>query len=419
MSRRKDFWRRRRVAALIIIVVAACLLTFGAFRFARAVPDIPSAVVKRGEFVDYLQLRGEVKATKSVTITAPFEAGELTILKIVQDGQQVKKGDMVVEFDTTTLQQNLKQDQTDVKAAEAAIQQSKAQARMKEEQDKTDLMKAQFDVESAKLDASKQEIVSKIEGEEAQLKLADTQQKLKETETKLKADQASDAADILSKKQVYDKAVYQVQKTERSLGELVLKAPQDGIVTLDMNWQAAGPFGNGTPFKTGDRAWPGAAVAELPDISSMLVTARVDETERGRLQAGMPATVRIDAIPDREFNGHISDISSIASVDFTGGWPFPRNFTMKITLDGSDSRLRPGMSTNVRVATERIEDAITAPTGAIFHKEGMSVAYVLHGSKFEQRNVEEARHSGDEVMIVKGLQAGERVALRDPTLKQQ
>jgi len=419
MSRLKDFWNRRRGTVLIAAAVACGLLAFGAFRYARAVPDIPSAVVKRGELVDYLQLRGEVKSTKSVTIAAPFEAGDLTILKIVADGQQVKKGDMVVEFDTTTLQQNLKQDQSDEKAAEAAIQQSKAQARMKEEQDTTDLMKARFDVESAKLDASKQEIVSKIEGEEAQLKLADTEQKLKETETKLKADQASDAADILSKKQAYDKAVYQVQKTERSLGELVLKAPQDGLVTLDMNWSAAGPFGNGMPFKAGDRAWPGAAVAELPDTSSMLVTARVDETERGRLQVEMPTTVRIDAIPDREFSGHISEISSIASVDFTGGWPFPRNFTMKVVLDGSDSRLRPGMSTNVRVATERISDAITVPSEAIFHKEGMSVAYVLHGSKFEQRNVEEARHSGDEVMIVKGLQAGERVALRDPTVKQQ
>lgn len=418
MSRLRNFWKRRRGATLLIFAAVGGMLVFGAFRLTKAVPDIPSAVVKRGEFVDYLQLRGEVKAPKSVTIAAPFEAGDLGILHIVTDGQKVKKGDVVVEFDTTTLKQELKQDESDAKAAEAAIQQSKAQARMKEEQDTTDLMKARFDVESAKLDVSKQEIVSKIDGEEAQLKLADAEQKLNQADTQLKADKASDEADIQSKQQAYDKTQYQVQKTERSLGVLVLKAPIDGIATLDTNWRAASMFGSGAPFKAGDRVWPGAAVVELPDLSSMIVTTRIDETERGRVQVSEPVTLRIDAIPDTDFNGHITEISTIASEDFSGGWPFPRNFTMDVTFDSTDNRLRPGMSTNVRVATERIPDAITIPSGAVFRKEGVSVAYVLHGSKFEERTIQEARHSGDEVMVTKGLAAGERVALRDPTVKQ-
>jgi HlyD family secretion protein len=412
-------WKKRRGAILISCAVLAALLVFGAFRLTKAGPDIPSALVKRGEFVDFLQMRGSVKAPKSVTIAAPFEAGDLGILTIVKDGQAVKKGDVVVEFDTTTLKQELKQDESDAKAAQASIQQSKAQAQMKEEQDTTDLMKARFDVESAKLDVSKSEIVSKIDGEEAQLKLEDAEQKVKESETKLKADRASDAADIQAKEQAHDKATYQVQKTERSLGVLVLHAPQDGIVTVDTNWRASSMFGNGAPFKVGDRAWAGAAVAELPDLSSLVIEARVDETERGRVSVGEPVTLRIDAVPGKDFNGHISDISTIASVDFSGGWPFPRNFAMTVALDETDSRIRPGMSTNVRIATDRFADAITIPAGAVFHKEGTNIAYVLHGSKYEERAVEEGRRSGDEVMVTKGLQAGERVALRDPTVKQQ
>jgi multidrug efflux pump subunit AcrA (membrane-fusion protein) len=414
-----NLWKKRRGAILISFAVLATLLVFGAFRLTKAGPDIPSALVKRGEFVDYLQMRGGVKAPKSVTIAAPFEAGDLGILTIAKDGQAVKKGDVVVEFDTTTLKQELKQDESDAKAAEAGIQQSKAKARMTEEQDTTDLMKAKFDVESAKLDVSKSEIVSKIDGEEAQLKLEDAQQKQKEIETKLKADQASDAADIQAKEQAHDKTVYQMQKTERSLSVLVLRAPIDGIVAIDTNWRASNIFGNGAPFKAGDRAWAGAAVAELPDLSSMVIEARVDETERGRVRVGEPVTVRIDAVPDKEFNGHIADIGTIASVDFSGGWPFPRNFAMTVALDESDSRIRPGMSTNVRIATDRFADAITIPSGAVYHKEGLSVAYVVRGSKFEERTIEEGRRSGDEVMIAKGLRAGERVALRDPTVKQQ
>lgn len=420
VGRIRGAWKRRRGTIVTLFAATAALILIGAFRMARAVPDIPSALVQRGEFVDYLQVRGEVKAPKSVTIAAPFEAGSLQILKIVSNGQQVKKGDTVVEFDTTTLKQSLAQDQSEAKSSDAEIQQARAAARIKEEQDTTDLMKAKFDVESAKLDVSKSEIVSKIDGEEAQLKLADAEQKLKEAEAKLKADQTADAADTQSKQQEHDKTLYQVQQTERSLGVLVLKAPLDGMVTVSTNWQSGGMFGNnGAPFKAGDRAWPGTAIAEIPDLSTLNIVSRIDESERGRIQVGQAVMVRVDAIPDGEFSGHISEISTIASLDFSGGWPIRKNFTMTVTLDKVDSRLRPGMSTNVRVATERMADAITIPAGAVFHKEGQTLAYVLRGSKYEERPVEAARHSGDTVMITKGLQAGERVALKDPTVKQQ
>jgi HlyD family secretion protein len=419
MSNPPSFWKRKRGTILVLAVVVAIFLLFGAFRLAKAVPDIPSAVVARGEFVDYLQVRGEVKAVTSATIAAPFEAGDLKILKLAANGQQVKKGDVVVEFDTTTLKQTLAQDQSTSKSADAEIEQSRAQARMKEEQDLTDVMKARYDVESAKLDASKQEILSKIDGEEAELKLADAQQKLKEVEAKLTADKASDAADIQSKQQKRDKTVHQVGLSEHSLNLLVLKAPIDGMVALDTNWQSSGPFGNGAPFKQGDRAWPGAAIAELPDLSSLNLSGRIDETERGRVQVGQIVSVRIDAIPDRDFTGRVSDISTTASIDFSGGYPFRKNFTMTVTLDSSDPRLRPGMSTNLRVATDRIANAITIPSEALFHKEGRSVAYILRGSKYEERQVEVERRSGDQLLIGKGLQAGDRVALRDPTEKQQ
>lgn len=419
MNKLASLWKRRWATILVVAVVLAGILLFGAFRFAKAVPDIPSALVQRGEFVDYIQLRGEIKAVTAVTIAAPFEAGDLQILKIAANGQQVKKGDVVVEFDTTTLKQALAQDQSTMKSSDAEIQQSRAQARIKEEQDLTDVMKARYDVEAAKLDASKQEILSKIEGEEAELKLADAEQKLKELETKLTADKASDVADIQSKEQKRDKSLYQVQRSDHSLHILTLKAPIDGMVALDTNWRASSMFGNGAPFKAGDRAWPGAAIAELPDLSKLNITVRIDEAERGRIQIGQNASVRIDAIPEGEFNGHVSEISTLASIDFSAGWPFPKNFSMTVALDNQDAKLRPGMSTNVRIATDRIPNAIIIPAGALFHKEGQSVAYVLRGSQFDERRIEVERRSGDQLLISKGLQPGDRIALQDPTAKQQ
>ena len=410
-----QLWRGKKRVVVGISAVVATLLIFGAFRLANSTPKIPMAVVQRGEFVDYLELRGEAKAARSVTITAPYEAGDLQILKITPTGTQVKRGDVIVEFDTTNPKQTLAEAQSELKSADAEIEQSRAASRLKEEQDLTDVMKARFDVESARLDASKQEILSKIDGEESQLKLADAQQKLNEAETKLKADKDYDAADLQGKIQKHDQADFKVKQNERIVSVLELRAPSDGIVTLLNNWRASGFFGNGAPFKAGDRAWPGAALAELPDMSSLEITARVDETERSRIQPDEPLTIRIDAIPDRGFSGHIAEISTTGSTDFTAGWPFPRNFATQITVDTPDPRLRPGMQANLRIATERVSNGILLPSQALFHDGGQTIAYVLNRGKFVARPVDVARRSGDQLLIAKGLEPGERVATQDPT----
>src|SRR5207245_2199438 len=230
------------------------VLGFGAFRLASSTATIPTAEVRRKDFVDTLQIKGEVKALRSKIIAAPYGAGDLQIVNLVANAAKVKKGDLLVEFDATTVKQKLAQDQSSVKSAEAEIQQSRATARLKEEQDLTDVMTAKFNVKKARLDASKQEILSAIDGEQAKLKVADAEEKLKEAEAKLKADRSSAGADLASKKQKLDQAKFQVQQDERSLAFLSLRAPLDGVVALQNHWQ---PQGGSTPFKPGDRAWPG------------------------------------------------------------------------------------------------------------------------------------------------------------------
>ena len=382
---------------------------------ARPALNLPSALVQKGEFVDYVQVRAQTSARRSMTITAPYQSGDLQIIKLAQNGSEVKKGEVVTQFDATTMKQSLAQDESTLKSSDAEIKQAKAQANLKEEQDLTDVMKARYEAEKAKLDASQQEIVSKIAGAEAELKLSDAESKLQDAEAKLKSDQDADKADIESKQQKREQAVYDVQQAQRSLDSLTLRAPSDGMMTLMPNWRASGPFGGSAPFKAGDRAWPGAGIAELPDLSTMEIAGRIDETQRGRVQVGQTATVHIDAIPDKDFSAKVERISEIASMDFTSGWPFPRNFSITFSLASSDPRLRPGMTANVRIAVDRVPNGIIIPSEAMFHKSGQSVAYVILGSKFEERPIVVARRSGDQLLIEKGLEAGERVALRDPT----
>jgi hypothetical protein len=67
-------------------------------------PDLPTARVTRGEFVDTLEIRGEIKPLKSVVLSSPMQSGELQILKLAKSGTMVKAGDVLVQFDPSTLQ---------------------------------------------------------------------------------------------------------------------------------------------------------------------------------------------------------------------------------------------------------------------------------------------------------------------------
>lgn len=413
MTRISRLWTERKTSVIAVLLLATGVL-FGAVRYSSRAPSVPLFVVKRGDFIDSLQFRGEVKALKSVTIVAPAEAGDFQILKIAADGAPVKQGDVVVQFDKTRTEQDLAQNRSALKSSQAEIDQARAQARLTEEEDLTAVMKARYDVEAAKLDASKQEVVSRIEGAEAQLKLADAEQKVRELEQKLKSDRKSSEAATQSKIQASQKAAYDVQRAERALAGTTLRAPLAGVITLVQNFRGQGP----EIFKPGDRAWAGAQMAELPDISTLRISARVEETGRGRLAVGQTVTVHMDAIADRDFTGKIGQISTIATSDFSGGWPFPRNFDLEMALDQTDARLRPGMTAQITVLVDKVQNALTLPVQASFQKSGQTVAYVWSGSKFQERVIEIGRRSGDRLLVAKGLSPDDRVALADPTGKQ-
>ncbi len=397
------------------------LVAVGAVALHRSsAPQIPTAEVRRGEFVDYIQIRGEIKALNSVQLTAPSVGGDLQIIKLVPTGTLVKKGDIVVEFDTGNLQRTLEQKQSELKSAEAEIERSRAETRLSKEQQATDVLQGRYDVDRAKLDSSQQEILSEIDGAKNRLKLTDAEQKFTELQQKDKSTDASGAADIEAKKLKRRKALFDVRLAEKQIASLTLRAPADGMVTIMPNFRARNWMSGGsTPdFKEGDRAWGGAAVAELPDLTVVRANARVDESDRGRLAPSQTATVRMDAIADKEFRATVADISPLAKIDYSS-WPFTKNFDIALQIFDVDPRIRPGMSATGRIAVERIANGILVPPEAVFEKNGSSVAYVLRGSKFEERPVEVARRSKSVLLIGSGLQPGEKTAIKDPTQEKQ
>jgi hypothetical protein len=266
------------------------------------------------------------------------------------------------------------------------------------------------------METQKQEILSVIEGQKAKLALNDAEQKLAEIESRMKSDRASSASNLASKEKRREAALFQVHRDELQLAALSLRAPGDGTIIIENNEQASGPMQPSAPYKAGDHAFPGTALAQLPDASTLRISARVEEAQRGQVQLKQSANIRVDAVPDRHYNGLVNEISSTASMDFNAGWPFPKNFTLGISLADQDPRLAPGMGALVRIAVDHIANGLVLPSTAIFRKEGRTLVYVRHGSKFEETVVEVVRRSGDEVLIAQGVKAGDEVALKDPTV---
>ena len=403
--------RRKIVGGLIAVaIVVAIAGVSGAFGRGDSV-DVPTTAVTRGEFIDYLQVRGEVKAVRSIPLTAPSSAGDLQILELAKNGTTVKKGDVVVRFDPVPVQRTHAEKLSELKQAEEEIGKTEAQYQIQTQQAQTDLVKARYDVQRAELDAATQEFLPRLEGEQKQVLLASARERLRENERKLKALHDITRAEVASKRQKRDKARLDVQQAERQLGALQLVTPVDGAVTIMPNWRACCPPPD---FKAGDRAFPGQIIADVPDLATMRVTARLEEAERGRMQAGQKVIVRADAVPDRELTGRIEDISTLARIDFSN-WPPLRNFDLIVQLDDTDKRLRPGMNTSVRVAVDRVADAVLIPVRAVFEKNGRSVAYVAraHGG-WDERLVQIARRGQEQLVVSDGVKPNERVALKDP-----
>jgi multidrug efflux pump subunit AcrA (membrane-fusion protein) len=407
--------RRRTLIGLaaVVVVIAAAGIAMNART--GSVPNISTVDVTRGDFVDYIQIRGDIRPAKSVVLAAPLQAGgELQIVKLVKNGSVVKKGDIVVEFDATQLKQRLMERQSELKTAEGEIEQVVAQQKITAEQRQTELTKAKYDVERAKLDLGKRDLVSRIEYEAAKLSLADAEQRLKEVDAKILSTKAAAEAELVGKRRRRDKAKFDVERTEQSIGALKLEAPADGTVNILENPRSGGPFGGGVEFREGDRAWAGASILELPDLSSIHLEARLDESDRGRLKVGQAATVRIEAVPGKDFTAKVDLISVLARVDFSSGWPPVRNFDLGLILDDKDPRIRPGMTATARIAADRLPSVTLVPAEAIFQKDGRAVVYRLNGSKFDEAAIEIVRRGREQAAVSDGVQPGDKLAVRRP-----
>jgi multidrug resistance efflux pump len=372
------------------------------------------AKVRKGEFVIAVRTRGEIKSVHSEFITAP-QVPNPRIVRLAESGKPIKKGEVVVEFDAAQLEQTLLERNTSVRTVDSEVVQTKASHKIVDEQDGMNLMTADYNLQRAKLDASKAEVVSAIEGEKSKIDVTISDGELNQVKTTAGAHKKTQRADLDRLQQKKEKVVRDAERTKEYLSKMVLRAPNDGIVNLLPNFRAQGSFGSAPPpFKEGDQAWTGAAIAEIPDLSNMRMELKLDEVDRGRLQIGQKVKVRVDAIADRELTAELDWISPIATVNFRGMGMSEKTFPARATLKELDPRLRPGMSATAEIIIESIPNSLIIPVRSSFMSNGKPAVYIQNGQDFQVRPIEVGKRTDTDMVVLKGLKEGEVVTLENP-----
>jgi len=280
------------------------------------------------------------------------------------------------------------------------------------EDDKQLLSDAQYQWERSKLEVSKAEIVSALQAEESKIEMGLAEQKVGVEEAKSALNVTSNDAKIASLRRARDKAKDELDLTQYRLSQMEIRAPIKGWVNYLPN-QSQGWI-NAKPFKLGDQVWPGAAVAELPDLETLEMEGKIEEIDRGRMSLGQEIRVRIDSLPEAVFPAKLEQLSPMTVMGWE--WPPTRTFRGFAKLAQADERLRPGMNGRMDVVVNRIPDAISIPVKALFTVHGKPTVYVAERGRYRPVQVEVLARNPDEA-AVKGLAAGSHVTLVEPEKK--
>jgi HlyD family secretion protein len=392
----------------LAVLSAASWVGVNRYRGTQTSGDLPVAQAREGEFLEIIRCRGELRAGRSAQIYAPI-VPNLRIAWLAASGETVQTGDPVVRFDSSTVEQQLVQKEAQVKQSQATLDQAIAQARIDSDKDQSDLTDARYNVEKARLATVGNEFVGRIQAEEARIDLTVAEQKLKVQEANIALHESAAKRRIAALTRQRDQAQADVDLTKTRMTQMEIKAPLSGVVVFVSNYNQ-GPL-NAKPFKVGDSVYSGMNLAEIPDMSSLAMDAKVEETDRGRIGVGKDVRVRVDALPELTIPGKITQISPLA--ELSNDYPPTRSFRAYAAIQDPDSRLRPGMNGGMDIIIDRLPKAITIPAKAVFTRDGKPVVFVQSGSAYRVMTVQLLARNPDEV-AVSGIKAGVTVALADP-----
>lgn len=373
------------------------------------VKEVPVGKVVRGTFYLDIYEEGEIEATRSTNITSPnisWRYGTMKITQIVKDGKEVKTGDTLLVFDPSEVKKG-------VVEAEARLGMNRAELEELQAQQESDLEELKADYEIARISQEISKIKFESAGYEANIKKKEIQLNLE------KANIALDRADeqiknrikiqreeLKQKKLSIDQDVARLTEANETLKKLFLVSPSPGIAILNISWSS------GNKFQVGDQCWAGFPLIQLPDLSSLKATVKINEVDISKISKGLNVEIKPDAFSNSIYKGEVSTVANLAvNKDEKSKI---KVFPVEIQLKGTDKKLLPGLTVSCRIIIGKIKNAIFIPLDALHPEGAFNYVYKKTTKGFEKTSVETGASNSDYIVITKGLNESDKVAMADP-----
>jgi RND family efflux transporter MFP subunit len=409
----------RKSVGLALVAAAIIGAGFGISRGLRAAmdamaareTDVPTTLVRRGDVAIAVTARGELQGGGAMPLVVPRAgAAELPITFLRETGELVEKDEVVVEFDTSGQDYDLLEAEADLEEARQQLVEAEAKARIALEQARLQVATARADLEIAELDQLENDFLGAIQQRQNQIALERARNRHEQAVEGLAHRQGTSDAAVATAQAAVREAQAKAQTARETMANLTLRAPAAGYVELGPNTSGLTVFFSGMQlptFQLGDVARPGQLIATIPDMSRWEVSAQIPETDRAFLETNQPAIVRPKAMPGREFRGHISLLGG------SSGSSWNRTFNCRIALDEVHDDLRPGMTVDVVINVETIENALWIPSQAVFEREGRWFVYREAPEGYLTQEVTLERRTESQA-VVSGIDEGVTIALAEP-----
>jgi HlyD family secretion protein len=318
----------RWVLALIILVAVGLATAQGLRPHPPPPVDVSTAIVKRQDVTRTVNAAGHLQARETVKVSSNV-TGDLLSLS-VKEGDHVKRGQVLGQIDKRLEESQVAQFRGAVASAVAQTAQVEATII----QDERDL-------------ARRKQMVAENVAPASDLEKADTQ---------LKLDQSRRTA----QKQLVAQNQGQLETALYNLSRATLTAPIDGTI-LELNHKV-GERIRGSDFSED-------VVLLIGGLSDMEVKAEVGEHEVVGIHEGDEATVEIDAMPDKQFKGHVVAVGKNAQIKNQGTDAEVTTFFVRVGLDTPPEGALPGLSASVAIATATHPKVLTVPIQAVTSRE--------------------------------------------------
>lgn len=292
--------------------------------------------IERRNLVQTVTASGNVRARRKVDISSDISARVTEML--VEEGEEVTAGQVLLRLDPTRFQASLSRSQAALLQAQAQVAQARA-----------NYLQAQRDAQRlADLRARDSLLVSLQDVENAQTQEEVQRSLLESAEYGVSQSQAA------------------VEESRDNVSKTIIRAPMAGRVTR-LNVE------EGETVIVGTMNNPGSLVLTVSDLSVMEVVLEVDETDVPEIELGDSATVELDAFPDRQFAGLVTEIGNSAirspSVSAGTGQTPTIDFEVVVTLQDPAVELRPDLSATADLVTATRDDALSIPIIALTVRE--------------------------------------------------